>query len=547
MLVTKNLYSIKSDYGVEKNLAIIPIKKFNISDRYIVDDITIYPSNSVDSMELMGMKVDLDFWEIQEEFFNSAIVVFPVEIKKSHPFKNFTIEERQQILDSNISKTEEILNILKYIYCNLGKTSMLMQRAGYINNIYSGIIIYYPQMEMFDFIKDKHKAKAEFIGKGLTVNLKEIEEILVSHTVLLKSDCGELGNIAKHALQLYSNIIEANNLTNKYVQALSLIEYLSNPFKFEKMQKLKGRVISFTADNRKDYHELSERFKWLTGLENEGREQLGLRTNIIHNGQILENLLSKPYEAEFLIKELQLYICNYLEEMFVNYKESWDFFVNLRKQRYENIMKKRSGFEGKDVGDTLVLIDFKFFNDALKEVYQMYPQHFKKRFNMSNFLISCMLQTGLERKGWKVPFQFIIESNQKIYNDSQPMDILEYEQLGMDTEYGEFDIHVTKTHYDYREEFVSILYEYTLERNQVLIPSSRFDNIILISDRNGISHGFFEEVEQSVKEIYLGRLDNKRTTAFPNFIWFDIQYLFCEMLGIDLTEDAVPNLIFDIN
>ncbi|AOC57959.1 hypothetical protein [Bacillus pumilus] len=325
MLVTKNLYSIKSDYGVEKDLAIIPIKKFNISDRYIVDDITIYPSNSVDSMELMGMKVDLDFWEIQEEFFNSAIVVFPVEIRKSHPFKNFTVEERQQILDSNISKTEEILNILKYIYCNLGKTSLLMQRAGYINNIYSGIIIYYPQMEMFDFIKDKHKVKAEFIGKGLTVNLKEIEEILISHTVLLKSDCGELGNIAKHALQLYSNIIEANNLTNKYVQALSLIEYLSNPFKFEKMQKLKGRVISFTADNRKDYHELSERFKWLTGLENEGREQLGLRTNIIHNGQILENLLSKPYEAEFLIKELQLYICNYLEEMFANYKESWDF------------------------------------------------------------------------------------------------------------------------------------------------------------------------------------------------------------------------------
>lgn len=542
----KYLYSIKSDYGIDKDLAVVPVKKFNISGKYRIDDITIYPSKSFNPKELMGMKVDLNFLEIQEDFFSSAVVIFPVEMRKSHPYANFTVEERQRILNSNISKTEELLNIFKYIYCNLDKTSSLTQRAGYINNIYSGIIIYSPKNENFDFIKDKFKVNTEFIGKGLTVNLKEIEEILNSHAVILQKECGELGNIAKHALQLYSNIVEANNLTNKYVQALSLIEYLSNPFEFEKMQNLKGPIISFTVNNRKAYDELSNRFKWLTGLKNENKEELGLRTNIVHNGQILENLLSKPYEAELLLKELQLYICNYLEQIFINYKEDWVFFESIRKQRQESIMKISRGSEGKFTTDTLVLIDFEFFNTALKEVYQMYPQHLGKKFDMPKFLISCMVQTGIERKGYNIPFQFVIESNQKIYNDSQPIKILDYENLGMNTDYGEFDIHVTKTHKNYHKEFESILYEYTLERNHVLFSSSKFDNIILISDRNNIPKEFFEEVEQSIKKIYLGRLDNKRTTAYPEFIWFDIQYLICEILGIDLTEEATPNLIFNL-
>ncbi|MGE7122215.1 hypothetical protein ACQKIC_18640 [Peribacillus sp. NPDC046944] len=546
MVNIKYLYSIKSDYGIEKDLAIVPVKNFNVSSRYKVEETTIYPSGSFDPKELMGMKTDLNFLEIKEDFFNSAIVVFPVEIKKNHPFKNFTVEERQQILNSNISKTEEFLNVFKYIYCNLDKTSLLMQRAGYINNIYSGILIYYPQFESYDFIKDKYKINTEFIGKGLIVDLKEIEEVLNEHTVILKNDCGELGNIAKHALQLYSNIVEANSLTNKFVQALSLIEYLSNPFEFEKMQKLKGPIISFTVDNSKDYHKLSDRFKWLTGLKNESNEQIGLRTNIVHNGQILEDLLAKPHEAELLIKEMQLYICNYMRELFINYKESWEFFENIRSQRYESIMKSSSGFEGKYYTDTLVLIDFKFFNDALREVYQMYPHHIEKKFNMPNFLISCMVQAGIERKGYKIPFQFVIESNQKIYNDSTSMNILDYEKLGMNSDYGEFDIHITQIDKDYHKEFESILEEYTLERNHVLFPSSRFDNIILLSDRNDIPQKFFENIEQSVKEVYLGRLDNNRTTAYPNFIWFDIQYLICIILEIDLTEDAYPNLIFDI-
>lgn len=540
------LYSIKKDYNDEKSLVIIPVGKFNISNKYQIGDITIYPIGTVNTEELFETKLDFDFAEVKEDFFNSALIVFPVTIHKEHPFGNFTVEQKNQVLNSNLSKAEEILNIFKYIYCNLDKTSVLTQKAGYINNIYSGVLIYYPHLGMSDFLKEKYKVNKEFIGKGLIVELKEIKEILDKHTVILDRNCGEVGNITKHALQLYANIVEASSYTNKYVQALSLIEYLTNPFEFEKMQKLKGHVIAFSVDNKKSYHELSERFKFLTGLKDEQGIEIGIRTNIVHNGKLLEQMLNKPYEPEFMIKELQYYICNYLEVCFESYQESWEKFIEKREKRKTEIESNSNKFQGKYEADTLVLIDFEFFNKALKEVYQMYPQHHQKKFDMGSFLYGCIAQVGLERQGFKIPFHFIINSNARIYNDVQKKNILDYEQLGTDTSLGEFDIYVSQTEGNYLANFKNILYQYTLERNYVLVPSSKFDNIILISDKNGISMDFFEEVEQSVKQIYLGRLDNKRTAAYPKFTWFDIQYLFCGILGIELWEEAKPNFIFEV-
>lgn len=176
----------------------------------------------------------------------------------------------------------------------------------------------------------------------------------------------------------------------------------------------------------------------------------------------------------------------------------------------------------------------------------MYPQHHQKKFDMGSFLYGCIAQVGLERQGFKIPFHFIINLNDKIYNDVQKKNILDYEQLSTDTFLGEFDLYVSQTEGSYLANFEKILYQYTLERNYVLVPSSKFDNIILISDKNDISMDFFEEVEQSVKQIYLGRLDNKRTAAYPKFTWFDIQHLFCGILGIELWEEAKPNFIFEV-
>lgn len=539
------IYSIKDDYSEVESIAIIPVKDFDISEKYQVNEISIYPPNSIKEKELAGSKTNFNFLDFSEDFFGFSLIVFPIKVHKQTPFSNFSPQEKNSLLNIHLSKADDVMSIFKYIFCNLDNTSLLMQRAGFINNTYSGMLIYYPSFGISDFLIEKYRINNEFISKGLAVNIKVNKVLLDKYMVIMADDCEETGNIARHALRLYSNIIESTNLTNKYTQSLSLIEYLANPFKFEKMQTLKGHILSFTAKSKKEYHELSERFKLLTGLKNDKGEEIGLRTSIIHNGMVLEQLLDKPYEGKLLIKELQTYICNYLEVCFANYDSGWSTLLNLREKSYDNIMKIKKGFEGRSEADVLVLIDFTFLNKALKEIYQLYPQHIDKNFDMAKFLYLCTAQSGIDRVDYKIPFQFIIESNENIYNDSESKKIQDYEQLGFTSDLGEFDIHVTQTQYDYYQELESFLYEYTLERNFVLTPSSKFDHIIFISDRNLINHEFFKDIEESVKYLYLGRLDNMRTTSFGDLIWFDIQNLFCSLLGIELHENTTDNFIFE--
>jgi hypothetical protein len=210
----KPVYSFVDDYEQEKNIVIIPVRNFDISEKYRINDITIYPSNSINRKELSEAKLDFHFSELANEFFDSALVVFPIGIHKGNPFRNFTPEEKENILNSNFSKADDILNIFKYIFCNLDKTSLLMQRSGYINNTYSGMLIYYPNLKMCDFLKDKYRVNNEFIGRGLVVNISETRELLNRYMCILKEDCNEIGNIVKQALRLYSLIILQINISN---------------------------------------------------------------------------------------------------------------------------------------------------------------------------------------------------------------------------------------------------------------------------------------------------------------------------------------------
>ncbi|GAB1773227.1 hypothetical protein [Priestia megaterium] len=539
-------YSIKNDYKSIHSVAIIPVKDLKISEKYCVNNISIYPVNTVDKEELKGNKIDFDFLNIQEEFYDSALIVFPIEHFRKNILGSLTPRERNRVLDRSFEKADDVLNVFRYIYSNFDKASNLSQKAGYINSIYSGLLIFYPELYTFDFVKEKYKMNNQILGQGLFINQQEHKETLDKHFSIFKEDCGEVGNILKHSLRLYSNIVQSNNLTNKFMQAMSLIEYLANPFEYEKMQVAKTKLLPFTANNRQVYHELCERFKLLTSLKDEKGKQIGLRTNIVHNGRTLEEMLEKDYEGNLLIRELQLYVCNYIEKAFDYYQEEWDYFVNIRELRFKQMNSKKQDIRVKDTGDVMILIDFEFFNKSLKETYQLYPQYKYKKFNVINFLYFLLNQVDIDREGYQIPVQIVIKDNEPIYNCSDNRNIKEFENLGFNCDKGEFDIYVTETQGDYYSSLESFLRSYSQEKNHVLTPSSKFDNIIFISDRNEINHQLFRSIEQSVKKVYLGRLDNKRTTNFPESTWFDIQYLYMDCIGIDSSEECDGELIYDV-
>lgn len=116
--------------------------------------------------------------------------------------------------------------------------------------------------------------------------------------------------------------------TNKFMQAMSLIEYLANPFEYEQMKKAKAKIVPFSSECKKSYFDICERFKYLTSLEDETGKQIGLRTSIIHNGRSLDELLDRGYKIDLLLRELQMYICNFIKNNVLFSDKNWDF-VNI--------------------------------------------------------------------------------------------------------------------------------------------------------------------------------------------------------------------------
>ena len=59
------------------------------------------------------------------------------------------------------------------------------------------------------------------------------------------------GHIVQHALSLYTQLIEFNSNTSKFIQALALLEYLADPRDYVKFEKVKKVIARYVARERR--------------------------------------------------------------------------------------------------------------------------------------------------------------------------------------------------------------------------------------------------------------------------------------------------------
>lgn len=147
------------------------------------------------------------------------------------------------------------------------------------------------------------------ITKGLGLDLRQPEwDRFPQH--------GEVGKIAAHGLSLYSQMLQTQSATSKFVQALSLIEFLACPDGYMKFQDIKKVVSKYVTNCPGEHERLMERFRELTGKKDEiTKQEIGLRTNIVHMGARLEQLVKSRSEREDLFRELDGYIRAIMDHM----------------------------------------------------------------------------------------------------------------------------------------------------------------------------------------------------------------------------------------
>lgn len=254
-----------------------------------------------------------------------ALLVFPAALDPQLIAK----ADHEVHLDLIRRLSEEVdkvcLNFLRYYSCKLEKHHAIPARAGQTKSDPAmSICLVYDPAKKASRIYGGAAFPFAFTG-GIGVWLRQPE------WQRFPGD-GEVGKIVYHALTLYATMLEASSDTIRFVQALSLLEFLAFPTDYKKMEEVKKVIARYVSSDQTAYDRVLERFKELTGKKDPTTGvEIGLRTRVVHIGDRIESLIPSPDSRRELFAELDGYIRPVIDHMIQNSELGFDEYSQLRK------------------------------------------------------------------------------------------------------------------------------------------------------------------------------------------------------------------------
>jgi hypothetical protein len=352
--------NLDEDYE-RTQIVVMTIGRLLLHEPIFTEEISIYPPGEflihpskikrIDGKPFQGG--GKDFEEIQKEgnlrdlinnatdvtievFQNLPVAVFSIQDYDYLTFMNLTHHEDVDMIKDLSTRTDTLINIIKFYNANYSVPEFLPSRVGIYNDRYSAVLIYFLGQKYGHIIAREVELKS-FI-KGIGMEITNVSNIAINPITM--GHTGEVGNVLKHALRLHSAIMEADDPSLKFLQIMGLFEYLAFPFDYKQAKLAKGRIaLHLAGGDRKKYHEFCHRYEELgAGLKDVHGKRNGLRTAIIHNGGRMEDILTSGKERDDLFKELYDYTYPVLYDMLVHSPISWKEF-----EAHRDILKAELG------------------------------------------------------------------------------------------------------------------------------------------------------------------------------------------------------------
>lgn len=226
------MYRIENEFSLSldnKYLFIVPVSRLFIKEKIVLNDVSIYPPDSLNIDELF--KYDFSFDEdqvsLRKEIVTCALFVFYIDpdVIKCE-FNLMSKYHDYSILNIATSKVEPILDVFRYYFCNYNSPHSLPSKAGQIKDGRCTALIKGMVLVNKIAIDDRYTNTFR-LGHGLNVS----ESSLIINCNIFKDDVGEIGVVLKHALTLNSYILQQDGFTSKFSQIMTLFEYLGYPYK----------------------------------------------------------------------------------------------------------------------------------------------------------------------------------------------------------------------------------------------------------------------------------------------------------------------------
>jgi len=256
---------------------------------------------------------------------NNPLVVFPSKMDWGCFKMSNTHEDDLDLIKRLSSEAEKALDVIRFHYCRLELPDTLPGAIGSWTGSadYLGAMIYSPRDDE-SFLIGGSAVECSVVIKGLGL---EVDNIY--HKELLDPRTGEVAAIASHGLSLLSDAMASTNETVKFVRMMTLFEFLASPDEYKQWKKVKGEIVCHSAKSKSHYVELMERFRYFSSSIVDD-VQVGLRTLIVHQGKLIQELINSREERNALFEEMHTYAFNTLSDMIEFQDLTWKEFSDKR-------------------------------------------------------------------------------------------------------------------------------------------------------------------------------------------------------------------------
>ncbi|MQP30196.1 hypothetical protein GEO21_22180 [Sphingobacterium faecium] len=510
---------------------ILPIERLSIEEKISIGDVVIYPRGTVNIDQLLASNLSLDDRKSQiDKLKENTIICFrsksPVEFS-ADPGNNFNL------LTFAINYATPILDYIIFTFCDITDSKYLPGRAGQISSGETLLLIFDDLGSPFTrIISEKVHTNTITYGKGLTIK----KELQLDPYPLSTSDINEAGNIAKHCLRKYTQILESNSDTEKFIQIMMLFEFIASPNEYEKFQNVKSKIISHIAQNIQQIHEISNEFKYYSS----GDSTNGLRTQIFHTGKRIEELLTKDELKNIFIK-LHKYIALCIKDLIINYNKNWAEIENIRTEKREKAEKNKIKIIEDNYSETLVVIDADFLGLCIQndqEFYKkIYPDRKLDNIQLGKLCYEILLNTRLIETD-KI-FTFVIFHSQ-IYNSfpfvKETFKEMNEKKLEVENLTFEFYTINTETTENLFHSINYLLESLNQNRKTIVDRASIIKKVIFCADNPSYKEVLKTMNSNGTKEIIMIRNTHESEMNLEDIHYFFVSHLVGKALGLKKEE-----------
>lgn len=366
---------------------ILPVAGLTITEAYSFGDVSIHPANTLELNDIFKNTFDAFEERSKKQHDRLSVILSSTTIVvRDNAYSELLYNEgaNTEILRKAIQKARPVVDFIRLNYGSILDKRLMTGRVGQLESGDTVVLV----TDVFGGLS--RIASADIYGNVLNVShgIELLSTSVFDQFSVYKPDIDETGNIALHAMRLYSSALESPGPTEKFIEFMRIFEFIAFPYDYEKFQKVRAQITQHLARNSYDETRLETEFRSYTG----GTANDGLRTKIIHMGVQLDDLLNAG-NIDSLLSRLQFYATCCINDLLRLYNMPWQAVETFRDNNMQAARANKNNPPLYLPSRSVVFIDLDFLMEEFAETYDfyqdLYPDKTLKEPLIEEVILSC--------------------------------------------------------------------------------------------------------------------------------------------------------------